>query len=321
MTPNTAAQIAPHKEQLAGYLSVSLESIPIDLALPYGVYLFIGEKLTRFRNAGDQLPSERAEKLRQHGVDTVYLDKKEWQTYILSLEKSLDAKGIEAGNEKAAMGLRNVLCAYFKMLEEGREVQKDQFGKMVSHSSKLPVAIGQSRKLAHQMLRRSNDPSMYFSNHAVNLAIYATAIGLKLRMAGTELEDLVLAATFANIGIIRIPEEILYKPGPLSPDEWKIIRQHPQHGRDILSTLLMKPTILDAVGQHHEKMDGGGYPKGMVGQTIHLYARIIAIAECYSALTSTRPWKAASSPHEAVSLMQRTQGKFDNSLFGLLVDK
>jgi len=320
MSDSAAPKIDVAREN-GKFLSASLESIAVDIKLPYSLYLSIDQKLVKFRNVGDTLTPERQKALSDRKVDTVYIERQEWQTYIGGLEASLDQQGIARGNEKAAMGLRNALGAYLQLVLAGDEVTKASFSKAEDLSAKLPIAIGQSRELAHKLLRRSTDPAMYFSNHAVNVAIYASAVGLKMRMTGQELQDLVLAATFANIGVIKIPRQILYKPGPLTQDEWKIIRQHPQYGKEILGALLVKPKIQEVVLQHHERFDGGGYPAGLMGQKIQLFARITTIAECYSAMTSNRPWKAASSPHEAVSMMQSTQGKFDNSLFSLLIEK
>jgi HD-GYP domain-containing protein (c-di-GMP phosphodiesterase class II) len=110
-----------------------------------------------------------------------------------------------------------------------------------------------------------------------------------------------------------VPLEILNKPGPLSEDEFAQIKLHPQAGMDLLRSANPSPLIVAAVRDHHERLDGSGYPAGRVAGTIHEFARICAIADVFDAITSERPYKHAAPAYVAVNFISQggISGLFD----------
>jgi response regulator RpfG family c-di-GMP phosphodiesterase len=158
------------------------------------------------------------------------------------------------------------------------------------------------------------------SNHVKRVAEIGKVIGRAVNLSENELEILELAAAFHDIGKVVIPDSILNKPGKLTPEEFEIIKQHSATGSAILSKsnrLLFKYGAIIA-GQHHEKYDGTGYPKGLKDQEIHLFGRIIAIADVFDALTNNRVYKKAWTFEEAVKYIEKQKGThFDP----VLIDK
>jgi HD-GYP domain-containing protein (c-di-GMP phosphodiesterase class II) len=139
-------------------------------------------------------------------------------------------------------------------------------------------------------------------------------------MPERELQFLELAGLLHDIGKIGIPEHILNKKGALSDAEYAIVKQHPVSGSRILRDISEMSDIALYVRHHHERFDGKGYPDGLTGERIPLPARILAIADAYDAITSTRPYRGASSRTAALAELKRAAGaQFDPKLVEVFV--
>jgi HD-GYP domain-containing protein (c-di-GMP phosphodiesterase class II) len=121
------------------------------------------------------------------------------------------------------------------------------------------------------------------------------------------LAKIALGLLLHDIGKLAIPEEILTKKGPLSAEEWVIMRRHPQMGVDMLGDNISF-LIRAVVKQHHERWDGSGYPEGIADEQIHQFARIAAVADVYDAVTSDRVYRPPMKPHEGVALINQGEG-------------
>lgn len=122
-------------------------------------------------------------------------------------------------------------------------------------------------------------------------------------------------ALLHDIGKMGVPDSILLKPGPLSPDEWKIMRQHPLYAYNLLGHIKFLQPAIDIPYCHHEHWDGSGYPRGLDGDRIPLAARIFALADVWDALTSDRPYRSAISVDDVVAYLRQQAGiLFDPSL-------
>jgi HD-GYP domain-containing protein (c-di-GMP phosphodiesterase class II) len=117
-----------------------------------------------------------------------------------------------------------------------------------------------------------------------------------------------MASLIHDIGKIHIPAEILVKPGKLSEIEFNMIKTHPEIGYSILKTVEFTPPIAEIVLQHHERLDGSGYPKGIAGSEIILEARIIAVADAVEAMASHRPYRASRGIDEALKKISQFKG-------------
>src|SRR5205823_12904471 len=127
------------------------------------------------------------------------------------------------------------------------------------------------------------------------------AIGLDARAR----KRMSLAAKLHDIGKVGLPEAILNKPGALSAAEFAVVREHPVAGERILSPIIRDPVVLAAIRSHHERYDGNGYPDRLAGDAIPLLARVIALADCYDALTSARAYRSAVSPTAALAILEQ----------------
>ena len=157
----------------------------------------------------------------------------------------------------------------------------------------------------------AHDPGIY--NHAHRMMKLAKITARKLQMPEEELPLLYLTALFHDIGKIGIPDVILHKPGPLSDDEWLIMHQHPEIGRQILvQTGGIFQQVAISVAAHHERWDGDGYPNRLAGEAIPLCARIISVIDAYETMTARRTYQEPRTIEEAQAEIERCAGgQFD----------
>lgn len=149
----------------------------------------------------------------------------------------------------------------------------------------------------------------YTAGHQHRVGELAIAIARELGMAETEIHGLYLASIVHDLGKIRIPAEILCKPGRLLPIEYELIKTHAGAGFDLLKAVDFPWPIAQIVAQHHERLDGSGYPHGLVGDQILLHARIMAVADVVEAMASHRPYRAALGIAAALAEIKEHQGR------------
>ncbi|MET0645802.1 MAG: HD domain-containing phosphohydrolase [Pyrinomonadaceae bacterium] len=144
--------------------------------------------------------------------------------------------------------------------------------------------------------------------HARRVRSYAAAIGRQMGLDEEALEQLALAAFLHDIGKIGVPDQILLKPGPLTPEETAQVRRHARRGARMLTGIVGLEGAADAVLHHHEHFDGTGYPDGLSGERIPLLSRIILVADAYDAMTSPRPFREALAHEEAIARLSEGAG-------------
>ncbi len=145
--------------------------------------------------------------------------------------------------------------------------------------------------------------------HAERLAELTREVGLRIHLTQVELNELELLATLHDIGKIGINDQILNKPGKLTPEEWTLMRKHTEIGYKIAMASPELISIADYILTHHERWDGGGYPQGLSGEAIPLISRILAVVDAYDAMTQDRAYRKAMSIEAAVTEIRNNSGK------------
>ena len=148
----------------------------------------------------------------------------------------------------------------------------------------------------------------YTACHGEDVAVLAERIALRMSLSSSESRDVRYAAMLHDIGKVAVPSEILLKPGPLSDDEWVIMRSHAAVGGELVGRIDAFAHLAPAVRASHERWDGGGYPDGLAGAAIPLAARIIAACDTYDAIVTDRPYRAGRSSGEACTELRRVAG-------------
>jgi len=161
-----------------------------------------------------------------------------------------------------------------------------------------------------QMLARALEAKdAYTRGHSIRVSHYSVTTARLLGFAGEELDQIRLGGELHDIGKIGTREAVLHKAGTLTADEFGQIKEHPALGEQMLSPLARDtPAVLRCVRSHHERLDGHGFPDGLVGDEVPIEARIIAVADSFDAMTTNRPYRSPWEPDDAVAELRRVSG-------------
>jgi len=161
----------------------------------------------------------------------------------------------------------------------------------------------------------------YTKRHSDVVAEYAMKLAARLRLSEESQRALRMAGLLHDVGKLVIPDEVLKKPGSLSPEEYKVVKQHVVIGEVLIRELPQLKDIIQAVSCHHERYDGSGYPRGLKGRRIPLLGRIIAIADAYSAMILDRPYRKALTLRQVITELESGAGnQFDPEMVSVFVD-
>lgn len=188
---------------------------------------------------------------------------------------------------------------------------------------KNKLTEGQSAKntLLKSLLKTLSTNSQETEEHALRLRKLALAIGNEIGLAEFELDKLSLLTSLHDIGKIVVPQSLLMKKGELTDKEWDIIKTHPEKGYRIASATPEFAHVADDILSHHERWDGGGYPRGFEGDRIPLPARIVAIVDAYDAMVNQRPHNHVLTHSEALDEIRRCAGtQFDPHLVDVFLE-
>ncbi|MBP9679702.1 HD-GYP domain-containing protein [Aeromonas media] len=201
-----------------------------------------------------------------------------------------------------------------RLYQEARELQ----GKFIRHlKAGEPIDITPLAAVAEEMvdtmfthgdamlcLARIRAKDAYLMEHSMNVAILLANFGRYLGLERSVLKELTLGGLLHDVGKIMTPDEVLNKPGKLTDEEFGVMRQHVVHSYDILSnTAGITPTMLEVAANHHERLDGTGYPQRLKGDQLSLYTRMSGIVDVYDAVTADRVYKQGMQPTQAFRVL------------------
>lgn len=227
---------------------------------------------------------------------TVHTERKRQHLYSMSTsfeEEIYSANEIRADTESC-------IEQVFEDVTSNRMIDLVTVKKMVNHT-----VDGILRNPdAHVSLTQLKDWDRYTAQHSINVCILALAMARHLGMPRHEMEMLGAGALLHDVGKLKTPLEVLNKPGKLTEEEFKLMKAHPVHGRELLEHRYGLPHLVaDMAYSHHERAAGGGYPRGLNGDQISIWSKIVAIVDVYDAITSDRCYHKGMSPTEALTKM------------------
>jgi len=248
--------------------------------------------------AGVELNERFIERLRNLGVDVVFVED-EWTTDLIPEEVIRDET-----YQRAVDTIYKTVGSLMDMpVHKGRAAMPDLGRTFRQLFGEIMHDLLQRRDIMYS-LANIHVADAYLFHHSVNVAVLAGIMGMAKGYNRNQIEELGIGALLFDIGMIKVPKELLNKSSPLTPEERAIVEKHTTEGFDMLRTqhdisLLSAHCAL----QHHERYDGSGYPRGLKGGEIHEYAQIVAIADVYDALTSPRSYRNRYSPSEAIEYL------------------
>ncbi|MGE5373295.1 MAG: HD-GYP domain-containing protein [Solirubrobacterales bacterium] len=206
---------------------------------------------------------------------------------------------------------------FFEKTKGGRPLERAQIERTVEA---ILVVLLRGNVSPLQRIRKMKDHVDYFNAHPINVAFVSGVIGRWMKLPVWVNKDLVTAALLHDIGKATLDQTIFTKPDRLTDEEFETMKKHPRAGANIVGMLYPeKPELMDAVLQHHERMDGSGYPGRLIGEATSQLARVIAVADVYDAITSKRAYAAKESPFMAAeTLRSEGFGKLDPKVIQIL---
>lgn len=200
-------------------------------------------------------------------------------------------------------------------LAMGKKASPDRLYRV---SKYLSIEVNKNSKMIGHV-SNIKDKDEYTYNHSINVAIYSAFIGKLLSLKEQEIIELIQASLLHDIGKYKVPGEILNKKGKLTKEEFAIVKKHTIDGYNMSKNIsCLTEDVRKAILFHHEREDGSGYPYGIKGNNINIYAKIIAISDVYDALTSERVYKKKSTPFDAIEEFYRIGShKFNKYILNL----
>lgn len=246
-----------------------------------------------------------------------------------------DESSLPAGNEQTYFDRiqNSVEFTYFQDAFNGSvEDLIDSLNDVVNKNSRVDVPnllaevnaiIAQSHTPFHllnmlQCMRGSNDLTYV---HSMNVALISHVIGEWMGLPKEELDVLTLAGLLHDIGKLHIPAEILSKPGKLTEEEFNLIHFHPKFGHEIVKTKHLDPRVALVTIQHHERIDGSGYPAGLKGDKMDTFSKIVAIADVYDAMTANRVYRDGLCPFTVMAAFEKERLFYDPSILYMFLQR
>lgn len=255
----------------------------------------------------DESQSEHLQREKHSGANAQPLVKRPYQSIEKVLPESIGTY------DRAKQALDKALYSFRVSEDISMPEVRQAVRSCVSNIIKNPHAM-----LWLTQIKNKDD---YTAEHSVRVSVIAVALGRELGLNNAELEDLGIGAMLHDVGKVKVPDEILNKEGKLDDDEHLIIKKHTEFGHDMLLSKSDVPAAaLDVAYNHHEQLDGKGYPRGLKGDEIPYFAKIVSAADAFDAITSDRVYRKGRSSLEALRILYDCRGsQFDEHIINAFI--
>lgn len=290
------------------YMKIRINSLPPHKSIPFDLFVMIGGRIIHYLRAGDKMSALKIDHFEKKAPEQFYIlaaERSNYQKFVRDglLNTELDTKQKATILRESTMVLVEELFERPDIetaLRDARGVVEDFVAFMDSDAAAMVNLIGLS----------SHD--FYTYNHSLDVSIYSLGLGQIVGFRDYDLKELGLGGLFHDIGKRYIPLDIICKSGPLTDDEWLTMQKHPQFGLQILTEHRTTENIVACAFEHHESMQGNGYPQKLTADEIHPMARVVSVADTYDALTTKRSYNDPMRPTDAIELMSgKLSGRYD----------
>ena len=255
-----------------------------------------GDEATSYLDEKPNLPSnEYVEDFLDGGTKKVNYEEKQSAFHELPAAET----ALENASDKVAMLMDNLKAGENLDISAVRNAVQPILESVIRNSDALLWVSVMQKKDA------------YTYSHSLDNCSLAIAFGRHLGLYKEDLRNLAMGLLLMDVGKVKVPDEILNKTGTLSIEEFDEMKKHVYHGVQMLrNTPGINETIINVVLTHHERFDGSGYPSGLKGKEVPVYGRIAAIIDCYTAMTSSSPYRTAIAPHKALQTIYNWRNKY-----------
>jgi len=310
------------QQSMTGYLPVFTDILAVDCAFDFDLYLFDGRQMVLYWTAQAPLTAQARGNLLERHQNRLYVpasQRRQYQQYVRAhISHILVDDSVDDFTKSSLVydSAKELVRDVFNDPAKGEHIRESQ-----AFVESTVQYVLEGRNAFHNMLRiMSFDYTVY--THSVNVCTFALALAHAAGIQQTgKLIELATGALLHDVGKAKVPESILHKSEPLDQSEWQAIRQHPQWGVELMSeTDLIPEASYFPIAQHHERRSGRGYPNGLANGEIHIYGRIVAIADAFDAMTTNRVYKAADNTFSTLRTMMDQEDGFDQPLLRQFVN-
>ncbi|MFE8696666.1 HD-GYP domain-containing protein [Cytobacillus sp. FJAT-53684] len=279
---------------------VTTTSVEVDTILARAIYNETGQILL---NEGVVLKEGMIQRLQALGISYIFI--KDNQTEDIQYKSTLS----DPVRREAIQTINSIFLEIQKDANLTNSFVVEKASRRLSELIRFLMAELAEDKELINLLSDAFSYDNYIFTHSLNVTLYSLAIGMELKLSPKELETLGLGAIFHDIGKLKVPLDVLLKPGRLTEEEYIAIKEHAEAGFQILRKVQTIPLLVaHCAYQHHERINGSGYPRGISGKDIHYFGKIIAVADVFDAVTSNRVYRKAMLPHEGLEILYAGSG-------------
>jgi putative nucleotidyltransferase with HDIG domain len=310
------AESVDKKQFLLGYIPIYPRSLTVDTILDFDLYAFDGQNMVLFRSSQSPLTLDSCHDLLKKNLNRLYVSasqRQEYQHYIrTNISHILTDASVDEFTKSSIVydSAKELVRDVFADPTKCQNIKQSQ----AFVESTVLYVLKEKNAFRSLLSVMSFDYTVY--THSVNVCTFTLALAKASGIAKTiELVQLATGALLHDIGKARIPEAMLHKPGPLDPAEWQTMRRHPEWGVELMNeTNLLHQESYIPILQHHERRNGSGYPSGLGSDEIHVYGKIVAIADAFDAMTTNRSYRAAEDTFSTFQVMLEEDEGFDEPL-------
>lgn len=275
-------------------IKISLDNVTPEMKVAKTIYSADGKVLL---SEGSSIKQTYIEKLKNAGIFWIYIDEERTKDIVVKDLISEETK------LEAMVSIKEVI----NKLKRGKG--KVDIGSIYNVVDKMIEEILSHKEIIINVLDiRSYEDYLYA--HSVSASIFTICCGISHKYPQSKLRELGVGSLLHDVGKIKIPDEVLNKPGKLTPEEWEIMKKHTTLGFEMLRQQKELNLLSAHVSyQHHERIDGCGYPRGLSDNEILYYAKIASISDAYDALTAERIYRRRFLPHQAMEIIQQGEDK------------
>jgi len=305
----------------AQFFPVTLKNISAESTVNFNMYLQVDGRFVLYRNRDLLITRNDINRLLDNKHEIVYVncdERKEYRDYLeRSLPQILESSQISSRRKAEVLYEASVNVISDVFADPRSEViikrSKNIVKQTVDFVLKIPDA------LENLLLIREHD--FYTFTHSVNVCAFLIALARENEINDLNtLNEIGEGGLLHDLGKSMVPAAIINKQGPLDHDEWEVMKKHPNLGMQIAcETRKISPLSLTIIGQHHEKLNGAGYPDGKKGTALNLYARMASIVDVYDAITTNRSYQQAKTPLEAARIMLKKKDEIDQELLSVFI--
>ncbi len=287
------------------------------------IYIRQGDRHVLFARSLERFTSRHMRLLEDRGTSRAYIRRESLSACRRSLRRGLPSVLADEEVElstRAAIFHHHCLEIVTSLIKERlpQGLSNKHYGIFLDFVGKSLELVSDAAGLRRMAAVMSHDYDIY--SHSLHAFVYACLIMKSLGMPAREITLAGAGALLHDAGKEAIDLAILQKPGPLDAGEWRRVREHPELGLALCRSLPLSRITADVIVMHHERMDGSGYPRGLMAGDIPPYVRALSLADAYDALTSNRPYAPAVTPFEALRIMRdEMRGAFDMDLYARFV--